>query len=602
MSIAIIHTRTALQRPATAGNDGTFWYFGESYADYLALRNRFAAARWAALSEDLNTRADRHHPFFAGLDRHLHTGRATSAWLASDLAERNPLISSLQLDCCRALALLDGSGPETGDHLVVVDDVTLGRALAATCRRAGRTVDASGLGLSAVITHVAKRGIAYMRNATDQWRRHSRIAAVRRRQGGGWTSCHTLVVSWGSSGKPGLDDPAAKDAYLGDLPQRAVGGRSIGKLLLPQPWLDDPALLAEKAPAALLPDDLWRKRDILRAALLALSFPLSVRSVLALDGYDLSPLLRRAVWREMTSWRPAAALLFASAAKGLAQRGLLPRRLLLPYENQPWEKVFLRALHAQDPDIEAVALQHMPFARQYLSLQPTATDIRERGVADRILLTGPRYRDWLVAAGMRPEALSCIGSLRLGEAAALPPPDAPAALCCCPIDRNGALELALRAAQACRLLQGVRLTLNLHPACSAETQALVRRVAEDILPGTEVSTEPATRLFARHGLVLYNTSGVCFEAIRHGRPVLLVPSEIAIDTAKLAVPGCIAPSDAAGLARLIDTLLTDRPAADRALAAARAESDACIIPLDSHLLERLFPAPENAIRCATGER
>ena len=602
MIIAITHMRAALQRAALAGNDQTFWYFGASYADYLALRNRFPAARWAALSEELNTRAERHYPFFVGLDRHLHTGRATSAWLASDLAERNPLISSLPLDCCRALALLDGSRPGTGRHLVVVDDVTLGRALAATCRRAGRTVDASGLGLIAVIAHIAKRGITYMRNAADQWRRHSRIAAVRQRQGAGWTSSHTLVVSWGDSSKPDLADPTAKDTYLGDLPQRAAGGQTIGKLLLPRPWLDDPALLAEKAPTVLLPDDLWRKRDILRAALLALSFPLSVRSALVLDGHDLSPLLRQAVWREMTSWRPAAALLFASAAKGLAQRGLLPKRLLLPFENQPWEKTFLRALHAEDPDIEAVALQHMPYARLYLSLQPTATDIRERAVADRILLTGPRYRDWLVAAGMQPEALPCIGSLRLEEAAPLPAPDAPAVLCCCPIDRNGALELALRAAQACHLLQGVRLTLNLHSACSAETQALVRHVVEDILPGTEVSTEPAVRLFARHGLVLYNTSGVCFEAIRHGRPVLLVPSEIAIDTAKLAVPGYIAPSDAAGLARLIDTLLTDRQAADLALAAARAESDACIIPRDSHLLERLFPAPENAIRCATGER
>src|SRR4029077_15024763 len=109
--------------------DRSLWYLGRDFARLSRLSGATGAGRIFPVGEALNDVATRLRPDIFALGKHIASGRCRLSWAASDMAELNPATSDLHLDICRGIALLEAARAG-GNHLVVVDDPTLGRALA----------------------------------------------------------------------------------------------------------------------------------------------------------------------------------------------------------------------------------------------------------------------------------------------------------------------------------------------------------------------------------------------------------------------------------------------------------------------------------------
>lgn len=556
-----------------AGGDlppGPVWYLGSRYQDLLALQELAGPERRVeACGERLNQLFDAYRDDFINLDRHLASGRFRALWDLSDLAERNPFTSDFMAGCCRALILLDLL--ESGKAgMVVVDGPALVHPLAEIARRAGHavTVQASAQHpLRGAIRNIVLRRLS---QGWRWWKGLRQARQARAPQPVRWDrlkQADTLLISWCLGKSFGGTDGAQPDAYYGGFPAfLKQAGRQLGWLGNSADWMRGvPEMMATAASAAdpvAMVQDLWRPWDLLRALLASLAFPLAVRRHFSLGGRDLTPLLKKAVADELGSTRLSFALLYGFGVERLAERGIAPKMLIHPYERQPWEMALRRAVRRWLPQTELVGFMHAPVAQRYISFLPSREELRRGLGPDRLLVIGEHYRQGFAASGIAIEAIAVAGAFRFagafGATVMRQQQERPAVLCPCPIEFDEALELVRKTAQALIELPQASLLVNFHPAADRSFRAALETEMQNLLPPerVEFSDQPASALLTRVACVVYNASGVVFEAARAGVPSIFIGSEVALDLDKLP-GGAAPPRKAEELAALLTKLLND---------------------------------------------
>jgi hypothetical protein len=295
----------------------------------------------------------------------------------------------------------------------------------------------------------------------------------------------------------------------------------------------------------MLEQDLVPFTAVLAASLKSLLFPLLLRQNIKIDDRDLSRVVRYYSWNELTSWRPSEALSISAAAKALAGVGGRVKSLVVPYENQSWEKVLFWSLRRAKSEIRVVGLQHAPFAEAYLSFLPSWRAIKERNVPDIFAMIGSEYVRRMEKAGVPPVCLINAGALRFTFPAASEDCQElrRRILVVCPMDAALSDELLSQTWMAVAGIPDLEVVVNFHPAMDGGVR---NHLQEGVKPPSSIkvvySSERAMVLMRDVALVLYNASGAGLEALACGRPALFVASDRGLDLDKV-------PSDIARRAR-----------------------------------------------------
>jgi hypothetical protein len=543
----------------------TLWYFGRDYRRFLELSSAPGVRTIVSLGALLNETAKRLRPEIVALESLLASGRFPLSWSASDTAELNPVTSDLHLDLCRGIALIEAAR-SGGDHLVVVDDNSLGRSLVDLCRCSGITARWWGAKWSAMRAfYYALRGHAVHVQAF--WRRRRllrRIPAYQERT----NPADACLLTW-IDRRTFVDGPALEtDRFLGKLPTwlRAVGipFSWLGNVLGPPDGLEEAAARARCSERLDVTAALFDVRGLVRAYGLLLAFPFAVRRRSSIAGTDVTPLVRRAVRMELASTRLIFAVQYFGLARAMKARGMTPRIVLYTYENQPWEKQMLAGFRRALPATVLVGVQHAPFAASYLAPQPTARQWRDETTPDLLATIGEEFRDRLIAHGAPPARVIVGGALRYPSildkrSCPLVPTDGATrrVLAACSYDLQEALELVQKAAAA---TAGVaELIVNFHPMVDEGFRATLREQVTKEVDGNHLSFVEgnADVWLGKVDVVLYNASGTSFEAVSAGIPTIFVGSEIALDIDKMEGQGGLQCRSAADLRRHIGALLND---------------------------------------------
>ncbi len=565
--------------------DRSLWYFGRDYRRYARLAAAVGAGRMFHVGAALNEVATRVRPEILAIGRHIASGRCRLSWAASDMAELNPATSDLHLDICRGIALLDAARAG-GDHLVVVDDPTLGRALADLCGRAGVAARWLGPPRSTLraLRDVLRRHAMLLR---DHWRQR-RLMRRKHADGAGGAAPDLCLLTWVDQRTFANGSVLETDRFFGALPAwlRAAGMRFswLGNPLGPIEPLADAAAGARcverlDLTAALL--DAW---SLLRAYAVWLALPFALRRRSVIAGVDVTPLVRRAQAIEMRSPRVMFAAQFLGLARGLKRRGLAPRALLYTFENQPWEKMMLAGFRQALPSTMLVGVQHAEIAAGQLGIHPSPDQWRDGTAPDRLVTIGEAFRDRLIAHGAPPERLVVGGALRYPDILAAPHQarrdrrSAPRrVLAACPMDFQEALELTCRAVIATAGLDDVVLIVNFHPMVDEPFRASIRERVEQTAESRHVSfaEESAQALLPEIDVLLYNSSSTSFEAAAAGVPAIFVASEIGLDLDPMSGQGGMCCRDTGELRESLVRLLRDEELRRAGVAAAQAHLRRC---------------------------
>lgn len=554
----------------------SIWYFGADYAQFLELVARADSVHTVIKVGDvINAVATRLRPQVLEIDQSLASGWFRLAWASSDLAERNPLSSDLYLDLCRGVGLVEAAR-EGGRHLVLVEDVSLGRCLAKLCRCAGVKVRAFvGTNLWSRIREAARAHLAFLYGLAKQrhalWRHRVDPAML--------VGCTALLISWADAGEGQL---RATDRFLGNLPTWLRDeGEKIGWLLNPTAWVHPiekiAATVRQRASSAepiVLVGALQGFLALVRAYACLLVFALAARRRLLLSGIDVSPVVQWFVGQEMSSPRLVFAALFYSIAGGLKRHGISPKVLIYTYENQPWEKAMLIGFRRALPATTLVGVQHAPFAENYLSIYPTELQWRDGTAPDLLMTIGDEFRARLLTLGAPARRIMVGGALRFptiaSEHASAPRRyggECFKVFVTCSMDPREASELTHKVAVATAGVPGIRLLVSFHPMLEEALRAKIRGRVARLTDTVEFVADPAHGWLREVDLLVYSWSGTSFEAVALGVPAIYVESDLLLDLDKMAGRGTLRCREPAELRRMIQKLMSDGEARSNAVSA-----------------------------------
>ena len=532
-----------LRRPEF--KSGTLWYFGSDYARFLETIEADHGLEVAATGDAINAIAARIRREVINIDAQLESGLSSLSWAASDLAEANPTMSDFYLDICRALVLIEAAR-QGGRHIAVVDDPGLGKALVRICRLAGLTVRGEALHQSpfAAIKHAARAQFGFLRAFVMQGRALARHPFDLSKAAGQ----ELWLMTW-SDGRRGAGSGEDNDLYFGKLPEwLRAAGLGLAWIVNPVSWMNSFDAIAAAARKVTEPVALAHRfigyRAVAQAYLTLAALPFAVRRHLRLGGFDLSPLVRRAVRREFTTSRLLGAAVYAGLAAGLKRSHIRPKLVLYTCENQPWEKCMLLGFRRELPETQMIGVQHTPMAENYLSGQHSDKQWAGDSAPDLLLTIGREFYDRLVASGVSSDRLHVGGALRFDDMLRIPPDDSGRTdkssfwvLAACPLDRRDCFDLVHKAVMSTAGLDGVQLAVNFHPMLSMTTRREIEQW--EALRGkcshVRFVEGNALEWLKQASLLLYNSSSTVFEATALGVSAIHIGSSLGIDIDK--VPG-----------------------------------------------------------------
>ena len=539
---------------------------------YLFVRDRATSSHVAAslpedlrpapVGDELNAVAHRIANEVIDLDSRVLKIRASRLWDASDLGERNPLVSRFFFHCCATIALLE-SLERKEQPIVIVDDPDVGVMLVDAGRRAGHSVldlchrKKPQSVLARLLPRRVRTAVSALRVRLDglaRLVRERRVlnAACKDRSDSlaQLRNVEILLVTWGRSATFPPGEPLTHDPYYGPFPGflRQRCGR-LGYLANPTGWIDPFSDIAkntaQSADPIILLHHCITPLDAVRAAFLTLFFPLIVRRTLHIAGHDLSPVLRLALHYELVRWRQTWALLYDRVGKAMHACGVRPKLVVHLYENQPWEKLLRAGIRRHLPETRIGAFQHAPFAELYLSQFASRRDIAQDLLPDRLFTIGQAARQQLAARGY-PEVRLKIGgawrferlfALESGRSSTEPNKGTErTVLCCTSIDYSESEELLEKAVRAARGLHNTRLLVNFHPATNSAFRETLKATAERQelnSEGVQFTEQAARDLLPDVDAVLYHSSAVAYEALAIGIPIIFVGRDVEIDIDKV---------------------------------------------------------------------
>lgn len=551
--------------------EGHAWFLGNDWRKRTAIEKSWRGRLWfSPIGERANPIAWRIADQIINIDSQVVPHHQRAWWLASDIGDRGPYVSSLFERTSWYLALLDLLA-EGGTHVVVVEDRNFARMLYGEISAQGyRTSWLSAGRTRPLIDRLREKAMAFARvtkmvlsRMARTWqalalyvriRRYRRQRPLRIDQ---LKAADVIVMAWNSADTFTSDKPAETLYGLGALPSiLREAGLKVGFLAMPIDWIVDGDVLVRQAINAadpiLLLEDCISFADIVGAAVGTSLLRSRLNRTLKIDGRDLSGVFRLALEEELTRWRPVRSKLFERVGSALAAMGITPRAIIYAHEGQPWEKSLAHGVRVHLVSTRLVGYQCAPFAPLHISFFPSLHDIASGDAPDHILMSGEEYLRWFAERGFPWERLSNAGALRRPtfgmQAAGLARPGTMmpvTVICSCSILAEESWELLDKSVAVVRGLDNVVLIVNFHPltpsADREKTIAWIQGSPEFDATKVRFSDESFAKLAAQGDIVFCDRSGVVFEALALGIPVVNVMADSSLELNKVRaddIPTC----------------------------------------------------------------
>ena len=597
---------------ASAGQPWTVWYLGNDYARLLRLKSELPPSTvFAPVSEAVNASARDLLPLMLDLDGALADGALDrAAWDASDIADRSRYNSPFFLELARVVAMVRGVGGG-GRHVVIADDDSFAMTVFDTAL--ANKIDAVWLrpfsGWVRLRDEVSNVLALFRRLLGDGRAGLRRLASLRQLRAarpltpadiGG---VDVWITVWATDKTFASGAPLQAEDRVGRLPAiLRAAGLKVGYVVFPL-W---PERYEEIARAALrcsepvlLAEDALAWTDIVTADFAVRRRLSGMKRRLLWQGFDLTPVLDRAMRQERISGRVMKARLLSRLPRLMARLGASPKAIVTTYENHSWEKVLTTSAHRHLPRSHVVGYNHASFSSFYISLNPSPGDIAANAIPDCVLTLGQTAANDLAARGFPGDRLKVAGGLRyeafFERARQLPPPPATRVrnvLCCVGVDLDEGVELVHKGAEAVAGSDALTLKVNFHPMSGPQfrdtLKAMLRSRNTAGFDRVQFDDRPVRDLLANCHAVLYVDSNAALEAAAAGRQIVYVVRETGLDYDKMPAglsQHCRSPED-------IRRALLDPPQRDPA------QRDdimrRCIGPVDIDVIHAVFLRQDKA--------
>ncbi|MBM4329475.1 MAG: hypothetical protein FJ118_20210 [Deltaproteobacteria bacterium] len=397
-------------------------YFGRDVEQFYRIRSKFFTDRAICAGELINKKAFEIRDEFMKVDTAMEVDRSNLLYQCADIAEKNPYTSDLFFHCCAYLVFHELL--QTGGSLVIiVEDRQLGLHMerhAAAVGYATRRV-----GPVALLDHLPPFFTSAIRwadlNLRAVYRRFKFVRAFLRNRrllkkysGGSARDPYTplrnldaLLITWGQENMFDTH-PRESDRYFGELPRHLRARRyRVAHAAHPYPLTLQELVAPARASGELFvfPDECWGLSDVLKLAWRTLIQKWPIKAKFMLQDLDLTPLLVSEIVAERAKTRQVSAVQWWFVARFLARYGFGPRLVILPFENQPWEKAFRQGAREFLPDTRILGYMHAPYAPLWLPLSMLGRDPGDALIRGPIVAPGAAWARLLATQGFPQEQI-----------------------------------------------------------------------------------------------------------------------------------------------------------------------------------------------------
>ncbi|PCI42175.1 MAG: hypothetical protein COB46_01295 [Rhodospirillaceae bacterium] len=471
------------------------------------------------------------------------------AWDVSLSSDLSPYSGTLQLNVSRYLQMHEilNTG---GHHVFLLEDAEIGKALARAAQANGHNVQWTG---TMENTRFVFSGLRARACALKVLWRHKRIAKhLRDGVQPPWEelkNCDCLILDWAKSTTFSSRVSIDSVSNLERMPQvLKTAGLKVGYIANPLYWLDDFQGIAQNAISAedpvVLLEECLSFSSVLKGAWRTWRQCIQKISPIICSGRDVSALFALESLRDVQRPQPSRAYAYKDIAKTLVRKGVYPKAIIYPFENQGWERAFTAGMHKYLPDCRLIAYQHCPFSARMISFLPSKSDLLDN-LPDKLIVMGPNYAQVFIDHGFPKERIVMGGSLRFEKqikkplllARATGEKQMLSVLCCTSIEYDESANLVLKALRAIQGMGNVNMVVNFHPKVDQgfvdKILNMLRSFDENADDYVTASRQPASDLFSMTDVLLYNHSGAAFDTLMLGGTAIFVSVDGSLDYDKV---------------------------------------------------------------------
>jgi hypothetical protein len=180
-----------------------------------------------------------------------------------------------------------------------------------------------------------------------------------------------------------------EDVFMGRLPGHLASQKNVVIYAHILGDYDTCLRLASTSDRVIIPvEAMLSFKDFVQAVIDILFVPIVVPSSLTFDGKDVSPLIRKYFNHTFKGVQLEQYVQFWAARK--LALSLQIETFYMTYENYPWERMVIKALHDVSPATEIVGIQHTVVPEAFLNYFVSHAEKMERLLPDRAYTTGVR--------------------------------------------------------------------------------------------------------------------------------------------------------------------------------------------------------------------
>lgn len=536
-----------LNSPSSCFTVDAWVYLGPSYRAMLELESGslYGLRRLETASMLQKTAKSLKKPFLALIDSIDQKNSDSLAWWASQAASSNPYASLFLSVCHVALAQQIIDDGITGVLLIVVEQQAL--MLQLEKNLSGRTTNPLETGFLGLCRE-------RLQSVQTQWyaERVKELAAwrnsLRRRLAGNSSKPEVVLVAYADEGNL-LPDKGLEDRYYGGLPNWLKDqGYAILWFPIIHKWSLGSAELANRLNNTSDPcyclQDLLTEEDIRWCcdinAIPGNRLPaLDDNQVLHVNDLDVTILVSLFLLQSWVECDGLNELPFWPFMATLSQHRPFIKAFILPFENQPWEKVLCRAIRKFFPDADLVGYQHTTVPDLWFPYFPCATEFSAGVLPKRIITSGKAPCDQLAETGFPVQQLAVGPALRytwLGDMlthhrdVTTPNASAPSILVALPIGAPDAGCLLHHCIKAFASQTAWQVAIKPHPTCMRNEDLQMLLPQGYFLPANfTLEVRPLYDSLQDYHLFIYCNSSSAYEALACGMPVISVLPETMID-------------------------------------------------------------------------
>ena len=197
-------------------------------------------------------------------------------------------------------------------------------------------------------------------------------------------------------------------------------------------------------------------------------------------------------------------------------------------------------LKEASPEVRIIGCQHAPFPQMYLNYFPSRRCIAQDQLPDQVVSIGPVYHRIFQEYGYKEEVVKEGAAFRYKYLFGLTPlaaPDPRCVLIATSISYEESMELVYKTlAYFCRRSE-YQVMIKFHPKLARQHHLLGRVLhmlnCPELPAHVRVVQEGMETLLSKTGVVFYNFTAVCYEAMARHIPMVFVCSDIWLNMNKL---------------------------------------------------------------------